>query len=79
MYHLGGKAETFTRKLQYANRERFKNEEGFKKHREIKMQSKLFYTHFDILALYTMLKMGLLNFCHDREDFLGEIPKMTTT
>lgn len=49
----------------------FKNEEEFKK-REINMQSKLFHTHFDTLVLYTILKMGLLNFCHDREDFGGK-------
>lgn len=35
------------------------------------MQSKFFHTRFDILALYTILKMGLLNFCHDRELFGG--------
>lgn len=51
---------------------RFKNEEGFKKNGEMKMQSKFFHTCFDILALFTILKMGLLNFCHDRELFWGK-------
>lgn len=50
----------------------FKNEEEFKKNGEIKMQSKFFHTRFDILALYTILKMGLLHFCHDRELFWGK-------
>lgn len=39
------------------------------------MQSKLFHTSLWHPGLDTILKMGLLNVCHDREVFSGGNPK----
>lgn len=51
-----------------------KNLQRIEKNQDVKQ----IISYSDILASYTILTIGLLTFCHDREVFWGEIPKMAT-